>query len=110
MNAMQDNALSITQYLCMCMCELQSPINVIAAAPTQSLTLPWSFLVGLSCQPDVVVYFMHCIADSSFLTPPGCLSFRLLWYPENNHSLSKVDAESDGFMNIALWMTQHLSL
>uniref|UniRef100_A0A8C7TYF8 acylaminoacyl-peptidase n=1 Tax=Oncorhynchus mykiss TaxID=8022 RepID=A0A8C7TYF8_ONCMY len=35
---------------------------------------------------------------------------RLLWYPENNHSLSKVDAESDGFMNIALWMTQHLSL
>ncbi|XP_041713031.1 acylamino-acid-releasing enzyme [Coregonus clupeaformis] len=35
---------------------------------------------------------------------------RLLWYPGNNHSLSKVDAESDGFMNIALWMTQHLSL
>ncbi|KAM4610100.1 acylamino-acid-releasing enzyme-like isoform 2-T2 [Polymixia lowei] len=33
---------------------------------------------------------------------------RLLWYPGNNHSLSKVDAESDGFMNIALWMTQHL--
>ncbi|XP_013990092.1 acylamino-acid-releasing enzyme [Salmo salar] len=35
---------------------------------------------------------------------------RLLWYPGNNHSLSKVDAESDGFMNIAVWMTQHLSL
>ncbi|XP_076022688.1 acylamino-acid-releasing enzyme-like [Genypterus blacodes] len=33
---------------------------------------------------------------------------RLLWYPGNNHSLSKVDAESDGFMNIALWMVQHL--
>ncbi|XP_067448493.1 acylamino-acid-releasing enzyme isoform X1 [Thunnus thynnus] len=33
---------------------------------------------------------------------------RLLWYPGNNHSLSKVDAESDGFMNIALWVTQHL--
>ncbi|XP_073326797.1 acylamino-acid-releasing enzyme isoform X1 [Pagrus major] len=33
---------------------------------------------------------------------------RLLWYPGNNHSLSKVDAESDGFMNIALWMIQHL--
>ncbi|CAM9158341.1 unnamed protein product [Lampetra planeri] len=33
---------------------------------------------------------------------------RLLWYPGNNHSLSKVDAESDGFMNIALWLTQHL--
>uniref|UniRef100_A0A3Q2QYF9 Acylamino-acid-releasing enzyme n=1 Tax=Fundulus heteroclitus TaxID=8078 RepID=A0A3Q2QYF9_FUNHE len=35
---------------------------------------------------------------------------RLLWYPGNNHSLAKVDAESDGFMNIALWITQHLSL
>ncbi|XP_020785237.1 acylamino-acid-releasing enzyme isoform X1 [Boleophthalmus pectinirostris] len=33
---------------------------------------------------------------------------RLLWYPGNNHSLSKVDAESDGFMNIALWFIQHL--
>ncbi|KAL1021623.1 hypothetical protein UPYG_G00015690 [Umbra pygmaea] len=35
---------------------------------------------------------------------------RLLWYPGNNHSLSKVDAESDGFMNMALWIIQHLSL
>ncbi|XP_041130550.1 acylamino-acid-releasing enzyme isoform X1 [Polyodon spathula] len=35
---------------------------------------------------------------------------RLLWYPGNNHSLSKVDAESDGFMNIALWISQHLKL
>uniref|UniRef100_A0A3Q3JP83 acylaminoacyl-peptidase n=1 Tax=Monopterus albus TaxID=43700 RepID=A0A3Q3JP83_MONAL len=35
---------------------------------------------------------------------------RLLWYPGNNHSLSSVDAESDGFMNIALWIIQHLSL
>ncbi|XP_075901966.1 acylamino-acid-releasing enzyme-like isoform X2 [Nelusetta ayraudi] len=33
---------------------------------------------------------------------------RLLWYPGNNHSLSKVDAESDGFMNIALWILLHL--
>lgn len=33
---------------------------------------------------------------------------RLLWYPGNNHSLSKVDAESDGFMNIAQWIIQHL--
>ncbi|MFT7800887.1 acylamino-acid-releasing enzyme-like [Arapaima gigas] len=35
---------------------------------------------------------------------------RLLWYPGNNHSLSKVDAESDAFMNIALWIIHHLSL
>ncbi|XP_059188274.1 acylamino-acid-releasing enzyme isoform X3 [Centropristis striata] len=33
---------------------------------------------------------------------------RLLWYTGNNHSLAKVDAESDGFMNIALWIIQHL--
>ncbi|XP_053325400.1 acylamino-acid-releasing enzyme-like isoform X2 [Spea bombifrons] len=33
---------------------------------------------------------------------------RLLWYPGNNHSLSKVDAESDGFMNIALWILKYL--
>ncbi|XP_062854625.1 acylamino-acid-releasing enzyme-like [Trichomycterus rosablanca] len=33
---------------------------------------------------------------------------RLLWYPGNNHSLSKVDAESDGFMNLALWIIQHI--
>ncbi|XP_072276383.1 acylamino-acid-releasing enzyme [Pyxicephalus adspersus] len=33
---------------------------------------------------------------------------RLLWYPGNNHALSKVDAESDGFMNIALWILRHL--
>ncbi|XP_051526113.1 acylamino-acid-releasing enzyme isoform X2 [Myxocyprinus asiaticus] len=35
---------------------------------------------------------------------------RLLLYPGNNHSLSKVDAESDGFMNATLWIIQHLSL
>ncbi|XP_073767437.1 acylamino-acid-releasing enzyme-like [Danio rerio] len=35
---------------------------------------------------------------------------RVLWYPGNNHSLLKVDAESDGFMNGALWIIQHLSL
>ncbi|XP_038666652.1 acylamino-acid-releasing enzyme isoform X1 [Scyliorhinus canicula] len=33
---------------------------------------------------------------------------RLLWYPDNNHSLSKVDAEADAFMNIALWFVKHL--
>ncbi|KAM5148347.1 acylamino-acid-releasing enzyme [Mantella aurantiaca] len=33
---------------------------------------------------------------------------RLLWYPGNNHALAKVDAESDGFMNIALWILKHL--
>ncbi|XP_041446694.1 acylamino-acid-releasing enzyme isoform X1 [Xenopus laevis] len=33
---------------------------------------------------------------------------RLLWYPGNNHSLAKVDAESDCFMNIALWILKHM--
>ncbi|XP_030639764.1 acylamino-acid-releasing enzyme [Chanos chanos] len=34
---------------------------------------------------------------------------RLLWYPGNNHALSKVDCESDRFMNIALWIIKHFS-
>ncbi|XP_037124119.1 acylamino-acid-releasing enzyme isoform X1 [Syngnathus acus] len=33
---------------------------------------------------------------------------RLLMYPGNNHSLPNVDAESDSFMNSALWFVQHL--
>uniref|UniRef100_A0A4W3K1L2 Acylamino-acid-releasing enzyme n=1 Tax=Callorhinchus milii TaxID=7868 RepID=A0A4W3K1L2_CALMI len=33
---------------------------------------------------------------------------RLLWYPENNHHISKVDAEADVFMNIALWFVNRL--
>ncbi|XP_063296776.1 acylamino-acid-releasing enzyme-like [Pelobates fuscus] len=33
---------------------------------------------------------------------------RLLWYPGNNHALAKVDAESDNFMNIALWIQKWL--
>ncbi|XP_067024177.1 acylamino-acid-releasing enzyme-like [Acropora muricata] len=32
---------------------------------------------------------------------------RLLWYPENNHPLSKVDAESDVFVNLARWFFEH---
>ncbi|KYO27826.1 acylamino-acid-releasing enzyme [Alligator mississippiensis] len=33
---------------------------------------------------------------------------RLLWYPGNNHALSGVEAEADGFMNMALWLLKHL--
>uniref|UniRef100_A0A8D2LEG5 Acylamino-acid-releasing enzyme n=1 Tax=Varanus komodoensis TaxID=61221 RepID=A0A8D2LEG5_VARKO len=33
---------------------------------------------------------------------------RMLWYPGNDHALSGVEAEADGFMNIALWLIQHL--
>ncbi|NXA04989.1 APEH enzyme, partial [Sapayoa aenigma] len=33
---------------------------------------------------------------------------RLLWYPGNNHALAGVEAEADGFMNIALWLLKHL--
>ncbi|XP_006003443.1 acylamino-acid-releasing enzyme [Latimeria chalumnae] len=33
---------------------------------------------------------------------------RLLLYPGNGHALSKVDAASDGFMNIALWIIKNL--
>ncbi|XP_041129402.1 acylamino-acid-releasing enzyme-like [Polyodon spathula] len=33
---------------------------------------------------------------------------RLLWYPGDGHSLSKVDTVSDCFMNTVLWFLQHL--
>ncbi|XP_032648180.1 acylamino-acid-releasing enzyme isoform X4 [Chelonoidis abingdonii] len=33
---------------------------------------------------------------------------RLLLYPKNSHALSGVEAEADGFMNMALWLLQHL--
>ncbi|NWR23446.1 ACPH enzyme, partial [Emberiza fucata] len=33
---------------------------------------------------------------------------RLLWYPGNNHALAGVEAEADGFMNMALWLLKHL--
>ncbi|XP_075015386.1 acylamino-acid-releasing enzyme-like isoform X4 [Calonectris borealis] len=33
---------------------------------------------------------------------------RLLWYPGNNHTLAGVEAEADGFMNMALWLLKHL--
>ncbi|XP_061202925.1 acylamino-acid-releasing enzyme isoform X1 [Neopsephotus bourkii] len=33
---------------------------------------------------------------------------RLLWYPGNSHALAGIEAEADGFMNIALWLSKHL--
>ena len=36
-----------------------------------------------------------------------CLFPRLLWYPGNNHPISKVDAESDVFVNLARWFFEH---
>lgn len=33
---------------------------------------------------------------------------RVLLYPGNNHALAGVEAEADGFMNIALWLIQHM--
>ncbi|XP_041046800.1 acylamino-acid-releasing enzyme-like isoform X1 [Carcharodon carcharias] len=35
---------------------------------------------------------------------------RLLWYPDDNHSLSKVGTEADVFMNIALWFVFALDI
>lgn len=46
-------------------------------------------------------------ADSRPLLIP-ISSSRLLWYPGNNHALSGVEAEADGFMNMALWLLKHL--
>ena len=36
-----------------------------------------------------------------------CLFGRLLCYPGNNHPISKVDAESDVFVNLARWFFEH---
>ncbi|XP_020560156.1 acylamino-acid-releasing enzyme isoform X1 [Oryzias latipes] len=33
---------------------------------------------------------------------------RLLWFPEDGHSLSRVDTQADCFVNTALWLQQHL--
>uniref|UniRef100_UPI00398E57AE acylamino-acid-releasing enzyme-like isoform X4 n=2 Tax=Pristiophorus japonicus TaxID=55135 RepID=UPI00398E57AE len=35
---------------------------------------------------------------------------RLLWYPDDNHSLSKVGTEADVFMNVALWFAFALDI
>lgn len=33
---------------------------------------------------------------------------RLLWFPEDGHSLSRVDTQADCFLNTVLWLHQHL--
>ncbi|XP_053481385.1 S9 family peptidase isoform X1 [Ictalurus furcatus] len=35
---------------------------------------------------------------------------RLLWYDSEGHSLSKVETQSDCFLNVALWFKQHLNM
>ncbi|XP_041801281.1 S9 family peptidase [Chelmon rostratus] len=36
------------------------------------------------------------------------LPVRLLWFPEDGHSLSRVDTQADCFLNTVLWLQQHL--
>lgn len=33
---------------------------------------------------------------------------RLLWFPEDGHSLSRVDTQTDCFLNTVLWLQEHL--
>ncbi|XP_037540885.1 S9 family peptidase [Nematolebias whitei] len=33
---------------------------------------------------------------------------RLLWFPEDGHSLSRLDTQADCFLNTVLWLKQHL--
>ncbi|XP_047427893.1 S9 family peptidase [Mugil cephalus] len=33
---------------------------------------------------------------------------RLLWFPEDGHSLSRVDTQADCFLNTVLWLQQHV--
>lgn len=41
---------------------------------------------------------------------PFVLLCRLLWYTEENHAISGVEAAADVFMNCAQWIQQHLSM
>lgn len=34
---------------------------------------------------------------------------RVLWFPEDGHSLSRVDTQADCFLNTVLWLAQHLN-
>ncbi|XP_019114958.1 acylamino-acid-releasing enzyme isoform X2 [Larimichthys crocea] len=36
------------------------------------------------------------------------LPVRLLWFPDDGHSLSRVDTQADCFLNTVLWMQQHV--
>ncbi|MFT7800904.1 acylamino-acid-releasing enzyme-like [Arapaima gigas] len=35
---------------------------------------------------------------------------RLLWFPEDGHSLSRVDTQADCFLNTTLWFLQHVDI
>lgn len=47
------------------------------------------------------------IESDSFSTMCLC---RMLMYTGHNHSLLSIDTESDRYMNLVLWIIQHLSL
>ena len=50
------------------------------------------------------------VTNQSFTALPVVLFIpsRLLWFPEDGHSLSRVDTLADCFLNTVLWLQQHL--
>ncbi|KAK2550944.1 Acylamino-acid-releasing enzyme [Acropora cervicornis] len=56
--------------------------------------------------PEVLAKLLQVSPYAYFSEAKG-VETRLLWYPGNNHPLSKVDAESDVFVNLARWFFEH---
>ncbi|XP_032892639.1 acylamino-acid-releasing enzyme-like isoform X2 [Amblyraja radiata] len=72
----------------------KSPITYISQATT-----PVLIMLG---EKDKRVHPSQGLELHRALKARG-IPVRLLWYPDDNHSLSNVDTEADVFMNIAVW-------
>lgn len=57
-----------------------------------------------------VIQTHTCDKSNRFIALPVVLFVpsRLLWFPEDGHSLSRVDTLADCFLNTVLWLQQHL--
>lgn len=67
------------------------------------------------CSHKLAALFLSCSPINLHkLNNKTCLLFdfpalsRLLWFPEDGHSLSRLDTQADCFINTALWLQQHL--
>lgn len=73
-----------------------------------SSTRPWRAELRLSgilqrlCR-ETKTCKCHCDCNCHSSSPS-----RLLWFPEDGHSLSRADTQADCFLNTALWLQQHL--
>ncbi|XP_015764968.1 PREDICTED: acylamino-acid-releasing enzyme-like [Acropora digitifera] len=66
----------------------------------------FSFTHQSTPTPEVLAKLLQ-VSPYAHFSKFVCLFRRLLWYPGNNHPISKVDAESDVFVNLARWFFEH---